>query len=534
MLQEQSSRSARAPHSSGPLMIIVGIFSLCLLMLTACGGTTPNTSSGNTGKKGGIINVGFGAEPARMDPLDSASAYDTQVFYNMYDTLFKYDEKNTIQPELATSYTYASPTVLNLMLRNDVTFHDGTPFNADAVVFNINRIINDLASPRHSSFVDVDVVQKISDFQVQIRLKQPFSPLLDALTGLGGMILSPTAIQKLGSKLTSAPIGAGCGPFIFVEWVRGDHILLKANPNYWKKDAQGNRLPYLQGIRDRFIGNGVVMFNNLETDQIQVVTNNALDPTTVAQVKSNPSLTYRQIPGPGFTALFINMAAPPFNNVHMRRAIAWAVNRQELLDKVYEDIGVLSKGPISTASWAYDKSFTGFSYDVNQAKAELAQAGGQTTFTLLLTAGVPSILRAAQFIQAQLQAVGITMNIKQEVFAPLVTDWQTGNYQMAFFGFTGGIDPDPLLYTLFTTHGGFNHSHYSNPAVDVALNAARIESDQAQRSADYAKAQQMIVQDAPLIFIYHPAVYQATSKRVQNYQLLPNSFVDFTSVYLSS
>jgi peptide/nickel transport system substrate-binding protein len=219
----------------------------------------------------------------------------------------------------------------------------------------------------------------------------------------------------------------------------------------------------------------------------------------------------------------------------LRRAIAWAINRQELVDHVYQDIGVVAKGPISPASWAYDKSFSGISYDVNQAKSELSQAGasGKVSFTLSFTAGVPVILQAAQFIQAQLQAVGTTMNLKQEIFSTLITDWQTSNYQMAFFGFTGATDPDPLIYTLFTTHGGFNHSHYSDPVVDASLESARRTLDQAQRSADYAKAQQLIVQDAPLIFIYHPAVYQATSKRLQNYQLLPSTFVDFTSVYLS-
>lgn len=510
------------------------IFLVCLFILSACGGNnaSPNTTS-NQPKKGGNLSVGLIAEPTILDPLTSVSAYDADIMVNIYDTLFKYDLHNTIQPELVSSYNYTSPTVLNLMLRSGVTFHDGTPFNADAVIFNLNRFLNDKTSPRYTDVVNIASVQKVGDLQVHILLKQPFAPLLNVLTGSVGMMLSPAVIQKLGKGLGNAPVSAGSGPFMFVEWIKGDHLLLKANPHFWQKDAQGNSLPYLQSIRYRTITNGTVMYTNLETAQIQVAS--AIDPNEVAAAKSNPSLIYRQVPGPGFASLFINNAAPPMNNVHVRRAIAWGINRQEILDHVFQGIGSVAQGPLSPVSWAYNKNISAYTYDPAKAKAELAQSGlTNVSFTLLTQSGTPTALQEAQFIQSELQPIGINVTIKQETFTADVTDLQTFHYQVEALGWTGSLDPDGSTYPLFTTTGGFNYTKYSNPQVDTLLNAARTATDQAQRITDYQQAEQLIVQDVPFVFIYYPAVYQATTSNVKNYSLYPNGPIDFTSVYLAS
>ncbi len=512
----------------------IAIFLACIFILAACGGqTAPGSGSQTTGpKRGGTIVEGLAAEPASMDPLTSASLYDADVMANMYDTLLMYDTNSKIQPDLATSYTFASPTVLNLTLRNDVKFQDGTPFNADAVVFNISRFLNDPASPRYSDVLPIASVEKTGDFQVQIKLKQPYAPMLNVLTGAVGTMLSPAVVKSLGKGLINAPVKAGSGPFIFVEWIKGDHLLLKANPNYWKKDAQGNRLPYLDAIRFRTITNSQVMYNNLETNQIQVAT--SIDPNDVALAKSNPSLIYRQITSPGFASIQLNVSKPPLDNVHVRRAIAYAIDRQQILDHVLQGVGFVAKGPLSPASWAYDKNFKGITYDVNQAKAELAQSGvSNVSFPLLISSGNPTLLQEAQFIQSQLQAVGINISLKQETFATLVTDFQTFNYQSLLVGWTGSVDPDGTMYAMFYSKGGFNYTKYANAQLDSLLNSGRTTLDQAQRIPFYQQAQQIIVQDASRIFLTHGAVAQTTTSTVKNYPLYPSGVVYLASVYLS-
>src|SRR5579885_3433370 len=452
----------------------IAILLACMFILAACGGQTAPGSGQSTGvKRGGTIVEGLSAEPASMDPLTSASLYDADVMANMYDSLLMYDTNSKIQPDLASSYTFASPTVLNLTLRNDVKFQDGTPFNADAVVFNISRFLNDPASPRYSDVLPIASVEK-----------------------------------------------------------KGDHQLLKANPNYWKKDAQGNRLPYLDAIRFRTITNSQVMYNNLETNQIQVAT--AIDPNDVALAKSNPNLIYRQITSPGFASIQLNVSKPPLDNVHVRRAIAYAIDRQQILDHVLQGVGFVAKGPLSPASWAYDPKFAGITFDINKAKAELAQSGvSNVSFPLIISSGNPTLLQEAQFIQSQLQAVGINISLKQETFPTLVTDFQTFNYQSLLVGWTGSVDPDGTMYAMFYSTGGFNYTKYANAQVDSLLNSGRTTLDQTQRISFYQQAQAIIVQDASRIFLTHGAVAQETTSNVKNYPLYPSGVIYLASVYLS-
>ncbi|MBO0782848.1 MAG: ABC transporter substrate-binding protein, partial [Ktedonobacteraceae bacterium] len=507
------SQHARRTGRAGALALL---FLLGVLVLSACASSGPSTPSSTTPKKGGTLNVGLIAEPTTLEPLKSVTLYDTDIMANIYDTLFKYDSQLKIQPYLVSSYTYTTPTQLDMTLRTDVKFQDGTPFNADAVVFNINRYLNDKTSPRFTDVVSIDKVVKVSDDKVQIKLKQPFAPLLNVLTGSVGMMLSPTAVQKLGSKLGNTPTQVGSGPYTFVEWIKGDHLLLKANPNYWQKDKSGIQLPYLQTIRYRTITNANVMYNNLETNQIQLASN--IDPNNLDQIKSNPELTYRQIVGPGFQSLQLNESKPPLNNIHVRRAIAWAIDRAQIVHTVLKDVGVVAKGPISPISWAYSKDFTGITFDANKAKDELAQSGvSNPTFTLLATSGNPTTDQEIQLIQAQLKTVGITMNIKQEIFTTVVQDFQTFNYQAVFIGWTGSLDPDGTLYPMFTSKGGFNYTKYSDKQVDTLLDKGRTTIDQAQRVTLYQQAEQMIVEEASRVFINHGAVYQASSSKLKNY-----------------
>jgi len=533
-LHTRSDSHSRYSSPSRPLwMSFFAVGVVCLLFLSACGsGNTSGTTQKATGK-GGNLAVGLIAEPTTLDPLKSASLYDSDIMYNIYDTLFRYNAQSQLVPDLATSYTYTTPTSLTLNLRTGVKFQDGTPFNADAVVFNINRYLSDKASPRSTDVENISSVLKVNNSQVVIKLKKPFGPLLSVLAGDVGMMLSPRAVQQLGSTLGNGPVGVGSGPFVFSQWVKGYQLVLKANPHYWQKDKSGIQLPYLQSITYHTITNGTVMFSNLETGQIQVGTN--IDPNDLSQMKSNSSMTYRQIIGPGFSAIQFNTTMAPLNNVHVRRAIAYAVNRQEIVQSALKNVGVPATGPFSPGTWAYDKSFSGFSYNIQQAKAELAQAGlSKVSLTLTITSGNPTTTQEAQYIQSELQPAGITLNIKQETFTALVSDFQALHYQTLLVGWTGAVDPDGVVYAMFTTHGGFDYTGYSNPQVDSLLNAARTTTDQAQRTLDYQAAQKMIVQDAPCAFLTWSAVAQATTSNVKNYQLLPSAVMDFTSVYLAS
>jgi peptide/nickel transport system substrate-binding protein len=300
------------------------------------------------------------------------------------------------------------------------------------------------------------------------------------------------------------------------------------------KDAQGNTLPYLQSIRYVPITNESVMYSNLETGTINVADD--LGPTEVTAAKSNPSLVYKQEPGLSFFGFMLNTKVAPLNNVHVRQAIEWGVNRAEIVNTVLKGIGVVAQGPLSPVSWAYSSSIAPYSYNINNAKSELAQAGKASgvSFTLLITSGSPLNSQEAQFIQSELQPAGITVNIKQETFTTLLNDTSAFNFQAALIGWSGRPDPDGNMYSWFHTGGGFNDMQYSNSKVDSLLESARATSDQAQRTTDYQQAEQMILQDASYVFINYGVNVQATATNIKNFTLLPTGMMEFANVYVGS
>ncbi len=511
-----------------PLLSLVSAGMLALT-LAACGGTSTSTTGGAV-KTGGTLNVGLDSDVVKLDPVKSTALVDRQVMLNIYDTLVRVDAQNKIQPDLATSWSYTSPTQLVFTLRSDVKFQDGTPFNADAVVTNINRILNDHTSPRYSEISSVASVTAVDPTHVQFNLSKPFGPLLAALTDRAGMMLSPQAISS-GEDLVNAPKNAGSGPFEFVNWVKGDHLTLQRNPNYWAKSSTGASLPYLDKIVYHPITNESVMYTNLQTNTIQAA--DVIGPTDVAAAKSNPALIYKQIPALSFYGIELNTQAAPFNNVHARRAVSWGVNRQEIVSSVLHNVGVVAQGPISPSSWAYSSSIAPYSYNPANAKAELQQAGmSSLTFTLIIPSGSPATAQLAQFLQSELQGAGITMNIKQETFSSLLSDSAAHNYQAALLGWSGRPDPDGNFYPWFHTGGGFNDMQYSNPQVDSLLDAARSSNDQAQRATDYQQAEKLMLQDAPYVFLYHGVSIQATTKNVQGFTILPTGIMEFEQVSL--
>ncbi len=514
--------------TSLPVVLII-----LTVILAACGGGSTTT---NPSKYNGNISVGVDSDIITLDPLKSTALIDRQVMLNIYDTLVRVDEHNAILPDLATSWSYTSSdnTKLVFTLRTDVNFQDGTPFNADAVVFNINRILTAPTSPRYSELVTVQSVQAIDASHVQFNLKKPFAPLLANLTDRAGMMLSPAAVQKIGAaNLGNGPANAGSGPFMFSEWVKGDHLTIKRNPHYWMKDSQGNALPYLQSIRYRPITNESVMFSNLETGNINAA--EVLGPNDVPAAKSNSSLTYKQLSALSFFGVMLNTKVAPFTNVHVRRAIEWGVNRDEVVNSVLKGVGVVAQGPISPSSWAYSSSIAPYSYNINNAKSELSQAGmSSVSFTLLIPSGSPLNAQEAQFIQSELQPAGITANIKQETFATLLSDTNSFNFQAALLGWSGRPDPDGNMYSWFHTGGGFNNMQYSNRQVDSLLEAARSSSDQAQRASDYQQAETLILQDASYVFVNHGVSIQATTNNIKNFPLLPTGILEFTNVYIGS
>src|SRR5499427_5456933 len=229
----------------------VGVLFALVLLASACGGNngTSNTTS-NGPKTGGTLRVAQETEINTLDPNTSGLVVEREIYYNMYDSLLGIDAKLNFVPELATKWTFTDDKTLVLNLRKDVKFQDGTDFNADAVKFNLDRYMTstDPAAARKSDLGSVQSVEVQDAATVVIHLKRADATLLAAFVDRAGMMLSPTAVQQLGIKVAQTPLQAGSGPFEFVEWKRDDHLTLKRNPDYWRKDKAGRQLPYLDQL----------------------------------------------------------------------------------------------------------------------------------------------------------------------------------------------------------------------------------------------------------------------------------------------
>jgi peptide/nickel transport system substrate-binding protein len=509
-----------------------GFLALLVLFVSACGsggGGAGGTASG-TPKTGGTLKIAQDTEINTLDPNTSGLLVEREIYYNMYDSLLAINQKLQFIPGLATAWKFTDDKTMVITLRQGVKFHDGTDFNADAVKFNLDRYMTstDPAAARKSDLASVQSVEVQDASTVVLHLKKPDGTLLAALVDRAGMMLSPTAIRQLGARLAQAPTGAGTGPFEFVEWARDDHLTLKRNPDYWRKDGSGRQLPYLDQLVYRPLTDLNATLAALKTgdvDWTRVVAGKDVD-----AVKSDSNLVYHAIPGLGYQDIELNVSAPPFNDPAKARAVALAVDRAQLLKNVAFGNGVLSYGPITPASWAYDPGEKLFD-KADPAKAKASATGFSFT---LKTANTQDSIQGGQLIQAQLAKAGITVNLLPEDFAKLTTETRVQHqFDAALSGWSGRIDPDGNTYAFFHTGGSFNDGRYSNPQVDQLLEQARASTDQATRKSLYQSAQRMIVSDAVNVFIYDTNVAQISSNKVQNFTLVPDGINRFAEVWKS-
>jgi peptide/nickel transport system substrate-binding protein len=414
--------------------------------------------------------------------------------------------------------------VYTLYLRRGVTFQDGTPFNAQAIIDNWKWELNPKnASPRITNLKPIESMVAVNPHELVVTLKEPYAPFLDVLAGRAGMISSPTAMKKWGSQYGLHPVGTG--PFEFVQWIKNDHLILKRNPHYWQAGH-----PYLNEIVYIPITNPVQEFQALETGEVQLVDTVAYQ--EVSALKTNPLVHWGKKPGLGYADIELNTLQAPFNNVHNREAVNYAINRAALIKLIYFGYAEPAYSQIPPSSWAFDPSLK-IPFSDQLAKQQLALAGNPAGFSFtLLGDNDPVTLEEMQAIQSQLAKVGITVHIEPVDFTTLLTDAIQGNFQADILGWSGRADPDQNMYAMDTTGGSFNDPRYSNPTVDALLQAAREASNQTVRAKDYREAAAIVLQQAPYIFLAYPPVIQAWATTVHGYQVYPDGLMRLDNVWV--
>lgn len=505
--------------------VLVAVLVIAALAVAACGGSpAPGKSEGSVTSSETasgqpiVITIGIDADPPNLDPAQSTARVDRYIQNNIFDKLYDIDEHMNVVPELASALPEISPDgkVYTIHLREGITFTDGTPVNADAVVFNLQRYL-DPKSPRASELSSVASVEKVDDYTVRLNLKAPFSPLLYTLTDRAGMIASPKAIQEEGDNFQQQPVGSG--PFVFDSRVKGDQIVLKKNPNYWKPG-----LPKADEIVWKVVTDENVKVVNLKAGQLDLI--NTVPAQQLPELQADSQFKVVSGTGLGFQGFFLNVSQPPFNNVYLRRAVDEAIDRQALVKVVFKDTAEPGYGPFSPTSFAASASGDVPPADLEKAKQDLAKGGKPNGFTFTFKTGTsPVNVQIAQVLKDMLAKVGINMEIQQEEFGTMLDECDQHQFQACALGWSGRPDPDGNIYSWLYTNGGLNDSVYSNKQVDQLLDQARTVSDQAQRTALYKQAMDIVHQDVPYVWLYFPKDIMAMKSSLQGFVLYPDGMI---------
>jgi peptide/nickel transport system substrate-binding protein len=515
-------------------------------LLAACSGGAAPPPPGSTQvapaqttgspQAGGQITFGLENDPINFDPLLSNAFIDRNVHYQIYDSLVRVDTSGKIIPWLADKWdTSADGKVVTFSLRRDVKYHDGTPFDAESVKWNIDRYINTDGSFRKGELAPVDSVEVVDPATVRFNLKTAFAPFLSLLVDRAGMMVSRKAVEAGGQDFTRKAYKAGTGPFMLTEAVKDDHVTLEKNPDWWGRDSAGNRLPYLDKITIHPITDPTVRLTNVKTGNADVINNVA--GKDVATAKADPNLVYASVPGLAFDSLIPNRKAGfIFEEGRYVKAVSMALDRQEILDKVFLGQGVVGYGTIAPPHFAYDPAFRPFEKpDVDGAKQLVAAVGkGPLEFELLVTAGDSQQLQLAQTIQAQLKKADITVDITQLEFAQILKQQTDHVFKgMSQVGWSGRIDPDGNTYDHVYTGRPFNDASYSNQQVDQLLDQQRTTTDEAQRRDALRKAEQIYVVDDPARVWFRFRVAEILSaKKLQGLEVYPDWIIRFQYAWL--
>ncbi|MBU9849852.1 ABC transporter substrate-binding protein [Rahnella aceris] len=478
--------------------------------------------------------IGQVAEPQSLDPQVATAANDSRILVNVYDGLVRNGEgKLDIEPALATRWTI-SPDGLTyrFYLREGVKFQDGTPFNADAVKFTFDRMLDD-KNPWHDTgpfplsffFSSIKNIETPDQNTLVFTLKEPFSPFLSNLATPTGLIVSPAAVKKYGKEFGRHPVGTGA--FRFAEWKANQRVVVTANSDYW--DGK----PAVQNVVFRPITDGNTRVAEMLSGGIDAMVEVPPDTVKLFKEKSDRFRLY-QTTGPHVWYVMLNTQVPPFNDVRVRQAVNYAINKQSLTDKILQGSADVAEGPIPRAfNWAANKEVTPYPYDPTKARALLKAAGAEgTTLTFYVAEGGSGMLDPipmATAIQADLKAVGLNVSLQTYEWNTYLSKVNAGldnHTHMAEMAWMTN-DPDTLPFLTLRTDawpkkGGFNSGYYSNPQVDNLLQQARMTTDTATRAALYRQVQQLVHDDAPWIFVANWKQNAVTSTRIQHFALQPN------------
>lgn len=519
-----AATSSVLPAATKPPLAITAVPTLSATTTSSAAGSTSASASGAAVKAGTLV-IGRAGDSVGLDPSEIEDGESTMVTQEIYDSLVRYDRTQpplTIVPSLAEGWDISSDNLqLTFRLRKGVKFHDGTDFNADAVVFTFKRM-SDPNDPYHKGKFpyyqenfggfpgNLKGIEKVDDSTVKFTLAKPDGEILPKLSLFAFAIVSPTAVKKDETNFTRKPVGTG--PFIFKEWVQGDHITLTKNSSYW------GGAPKVDTMIFRVIPDNSARAAEMQAGTIQTGEMAAVD---IPTLQKNPEVKVIVQPAVSTGYLAFNLSDAKFKDVRVRQAFAYAINRKGIIDAFYGGLGEVPTQFQPPAILGYNPSLQYYAYDPAKAKQLLADAGVPSLTTdfwyMSVTRGYfPDPKAISQAMASDLAKVGITVNLKTEDWAAYLDDRTKGKFGLYMLGWgSDNGDPDNYLGYFFSVQKPeFN---YDNPKLRDLLIKGDQFIDPKQRAPLYQQAQKIINDDVPVIPVSWAKSSAVARKNVQNY-----------------
>ncbi|WP_027132900.1 ABC transporter substrate-binding protein [Geminicoccus roseus] len=489
-------------------------------------------------QEGGHIKLAWVDHVDTLDPHFTAFLGAVRVHNNIYNGLLKIDydgERVSFVPDLAESWEIVDDKIHVFKLREGVVFHDGTPFDAEVVKWNVERVAyGEPASPHAWKYKELDRIEVVGPYEIRLVFKKPYAFLPVAFTGStgrAGTMVSPAAVDKYGKDFGRNPVGTG--PFRFVSWRENDSIVLEKNPDYFEAG-----LPKLDGATIYLMGEASSAIAAIMSGQVDGLSDSPVQ--FVEQLKAAPNLkVHGEIEG-NYVFVAMNCAKPPFDDINLRKAVAYCLDREAIIRQAFFGQGIPAYTPISPPmSDFYDKDIAssgrGQRFDLAKAKEFRAKAKVQDVIepTFMVTEDGTYGTRLAQTVLPMLAEIGINAKIELIERAAWVSRRNAGDFELFEANWWADLDPDETIFPEWHSQGAWNFNKWSNPRFDELVEQAQVVLDPVQRKALYDEACDILMDEAPIGLVSHMPVFKIFNQKVQGFQYAPADSLDLHTVSLA-
>jgi peptide/nickel transport system substrate-binding protein len=494
-------------------------------------GSTLGPPAADAQKK--TLVVALNQDPDILDPTLSRTYVGRIIYAQMCEKLYDIDEGLKIFPQLAAALPAFSDggKTVTIKLRPGVKFNDGTPMNAEAVRFSLDRHLHMKGSNRRSEIELITAIEVVDPLTVRLRLKAPFAPLVATLADRAGMPVSPAQANKLGEKFGTAPVCVG--PWSFVERVPQDRIVLEKSAHYFDPgQARFDKLIF------RIIPDDNVRLANLRSGDIDFM--HLVGPTDSGSLKKEGRFEVASVTGIGYNGITINLrnktgktqppgnlGTPLANDPRVREALDLSIDRTALNQVAWDGQYTPGCTPIAPISPFYDKSHKCPTRDVAKAKKLLADAGLAGGYSLEMTiVNDPQQRRVGEVVQGMAKEAGFNISLRPAEFASALSEGDEGKHAAFLIGWSGRVDPDANIHQFHTCTGSLNTTLACDEMIDALLNKAREVTDQAQRTALYKEVVDKLTgNQRNIVYLYHMNYIAAFPKSLKSYKAVPDGLI---------